>query len=152
MTSTAEVSAATLGLAELHPRIQQFYAGQVRHLDAFRAEEFAATFTEDGVFDHRPGTDPLVGRQAIAAAVRDYQRTKHAADPVQRRHWFNMLQVFPQADGTVRTEYYALVLHTRPGAPEPQVGPSCFVTDLLAVQEDGEVLTKFRAVRQDHLV
>ncbi|MFF5343831.1 nuclear transport factor 2 family protein [Streptomyces althioticus] len=152
MTSPAEVSAATPVLTELYPRIQQFYAGQVRHLDAFRAEEFAATFTEDGVFDHRPGTDPLVGRQAIAAAVSGYQRTKHAADPVQRRHWFNMLQVFPQDDGTVRTEYYALVLHTRPGTPEPQTGPSCFVTDVLAVGEDGGLLTTFRRVRQDHLV
>ena len=32
MTSPAEVSAATPVLTELYPRIQQFYAGQVRHL------------------------------------------------------------------------------------------------------------------------
>ncbi|MEU3838500.1 nuclear transport factor 2 family protein [Streptomyces sp. NPDC028635] len=155
MTSPAVTSAPTPALAGIYPRVQQFYAAQVRHLDGFRAEEFAATFTEDGVFDHRPGTEPLVGREAIAGAVLGYQRTRHAADPVQRRHWFNMLEVFPQDDGTLRTEYYALVLHTRPGTPEPQIGPSCFVTDILTVtDEDGEprLLTKFRRVRQDHLV
>ncbi|HEX2299555.1 MAG TPA: nuclear transport factor 2 family protein [Pseudonocardiaceae bacterium] len=157
MTSPAVATTPTTALADIYPRIQQFYAGQVRHLDTFRAEEFAATFTEDGVFDHRPGSEPLAGREAITAAVLEYQRTRHAADPVQRRHWFNMLQVFPQDDGTFRTEYYALVLQTRPGTPEPQIGPSCFVTDVLTVEsgangEPGQLRTKFRRVRQDHLV
>jgi actinorhodin biosynthesis protein ActVIA len=138
-------------ISALYAQVQQFYAGQVRHLDTMRAEEFAASFTGDGVFDHRPGADPLVGRTAIAAAIREYQNTRHAADPVQRRHWFNMLQVFPQDDGTLRTEYYAVVLQTRPGVFEPMVGPSCFVTDVLAY-EDGELRTKFRKVSPDYVV
>lgn len=152
-TATATATATATGtLAELYAQIQQFYANQVRHLDSVRAEAFAATFTEDGVFDQRPGADPLVGRAAIAAAIRAYQESTGAAgDPVQRRHWFNMLQVFPQDDGTVRTEYYALVLHTRPGVREPVVGPSCFVTDVLAYGDDGTPRTKFRRIRPDHL-
>ena len=149
MTSTA--MAATVSQSEIYAQVQQFYAGQVRHLDGMRAEEFAGSFTSDGVFDHRPGGDPLVGREAIAAAIGEYQRTTHAADPVQRRHWFNMLEVFPQDDGTLRTEYYALVLQTRPGVREPVVGPSCFVTDVLAY-EDGVLRTKFRKVSPDHVV
>lgn len=151
MTSPSVATAPSIAPAETYQRIQQFYAAQVRHLDTMRADDFAATFTEDGVFDNRPGAEPLVGRAAIAEAVREYQRTHHAADPVQRRHWFNMLQVFPQDDGTFRTEYYALVVQTRPGVREPQVGPSCLAGDVLVV-EDGRLLTKFRKVSPDHLV
>ncbi|MFF3292007.1 nuclear transport factor 2 family protein [Streptomyces sp. NPDC003023] len=151
MTSSSAAVVPQLRLGDLYAQVQQFYAGQVRHLDGMRAQEFAGTFTADGVFDNRPGADPLVGREAIAEAVRTYQRTAHAADPVQRRHWFNMLQVFPQEEGTLRCEYYALVVQTRPGVREPVVGPSCFVTDEL-VRVDGELRTRLRRVVPDHLV
>jgi actinorhodin biosynthesis protein ActVIA len=149
VTSSTVAAVPSLGLSDIYAQVQQFYAGQVRALDTLRADDFADSFTEDGIFDNRPGADPLVGRAAIAAAVRTYQDTLQATDPVQRRHWFNMLQVFPQDDSTVRTEYYALVLQTRPSVREPAVGPSCFVTDILTFR-DGGLATAFRKVVPDH--
>ncbi|MGW1378445.1 nuclear transport factor 2 family protein [Streptomyces sp. NPDC002446] len=149
MTSTPV--GTTASLAELYVAIQQFYAGQMRRLDTMQANEFADTFTQGGVFDNRPGTAPLTGRPAIAEAVRAYQKTQQRSAPVQRRHWFNMLEIFPQDDSTIRTEYYALVLETTPGDRTPLVGPSCFVSDVLTY-EDGELRTKWRKVVPDHLV
>lgn len=151
MTISALATDRSRDVSALYAQVQQFYAGQVRTLDEMRADAFAASFTEDGVFDHRPGAEPLVGHAAISGAVRAYQETKHAVDPVQRRHWFNMVQVFPQDDGSIRTEYYAVVYQTRPNVSEPLVGPSCSVTDVL-VLEDGELRTKFRKVSPDHAV
>lgn len=139
----------TTSFTDLYVRIQNFYAGQVRHLDGSRAEEFAATFTPDGRFDHAPGEPVLEGRQAIAAAIRAHQERGNATDPVQRRHWFNMLEVFPQDDGTVVTEYYALVVLTRPGVPVPVIAPSCAVRDVLT-DEDGELRTLFRRISPDY--
>ncbi|MFE1951192.1 MULTISPECIES: nuclear transport factor 2 family protein [Streptomyces] len=151
MTTTTLATGRSRSISELYAEVQQFYAGQVRLLDTMQADAFADSFTEDGVFDHRPGADPLVGRAAISAAIRAYQETKHAVDPVQRRHWFNMVQVFPQDDGSIRTEYYAVVYQTRPNVSEPLVGPSCFVTDVLEFEGD-ELRTRFRKVSPDYEV
>lgn len=150
-TTTTPATSTTSSFTDLYVEIQQFYAGQVRHLDAMRADEFAATFAVDGVFHHAPGTPPLRGRQTIAEGIDRYQRERYTNDPCQRRHWFNMLQVFPQEDGTVATEYYALVLLTRPGQPVPEAAPSCFVRDVL-VREDGHLRTRERIVLPDHMV
>lgn len=138
-----------LSFTDLYVLVQQFYAGQVRSLDGMLAAEFAATFAEDGVFDHAPGTTPLRGRAAITAEMRAYQERRYAADPCQRRHWFHMLQIFPGQDGTVRTEYYAVVMLTRPGVAEPVVAPSCLVRDVLEVDGD-ELLVRERVVRPDY--
>ncbi|MFJ8535816.1 nuclear transport factor 2 family protein [Streptomyces sp. NPDC093591] len=134
---------------DLYVEIQQFYAHQVHHLDALHAEEFAATFAEDGVFHHSVGAPPAKGRGEIVAAIRAHQERKYGTDPAQRRHWFNMLQVMPQDDGSIVTEYYALVLVTRPGEPVAVTAPSCFVRDVL-VRESGQLLNLERTVVADH--
>jgi len=148
MTITATESSAAL--TGLYAEVQQFYARQVHLLDAVRAEEFAATFAADGVFQHSPDSPPATGREGIAAEVRGFNERRFATDPVQRRHWFNMLDVQPQSDGTLLTEFYALVVITRPGQAQPVIAPSCTVRDLL-VREDGELRTLRRQVSQDHL-
>nr|WP_279627011.1 nuclear transport factor 2 family protein [Streptomyces zinciresistens] len=96
--------------------MQRFYAEQMRHLDEGRAREWAATFTEDGVFGQNSGAEPVRGRTAITAAVRANQ-ARLAADPQQRRHVFAMLTVDPAGDGAVRARSYAQVLVTPPGGP-----------------------------------
>ncbi|MER5704799.1 nuclear transport factor 2 family protein [Micromonospora sp. NPDC002296] len=150
MTTVTPTTTPT-SFTDLYVRIQQFYAGQVRLLDGMRAEEFAATFTDAGRFDHAPGTPPLQGRRAIAEEMRRYQEARYAADPCQRRHWFNMLEVFPGPDGTVSTEYYALVLLTRPNEPVPVAAPSCLVRDVL-VDRDGELRVQERTVLPDYAI
>lgn len=147
---TTSAPAATAALTGLYAEVQQFYARQVHRLDAVRAEEFAATFAVDGVFEHSPGSPPATGRAAIAEEVRSFNEARFADDPVQRRHWFSMLDVRPQDDGSVHTEFYALVVISRPGQAQPVIAPSCVVRDVL-VRESGELRTLRRKVTQDHL-
>ncbi|MDT0422239.1 MULTISPECIES: nuclear transport factor 2 family protein [Streptomyces] len=134
--------------AALYTEVQAFYARQAHHLDAVRAEEFAATFAAEGVFAHSPDTPAARGRAAIAEEVRGFNARRFADDPVQRRHWFSMLDVRPGEDGAVETEFYALVVVTRPDAALPVIGPSCVVRDVL-VREGGELRTLSRQVTQD---
>jgi actinorhodin biosynthesis protein ActVIA len=150
MTTTVPTGTAA-SFGELYGQVLNFYAGQGRHLDAMRADEFAATFTADGRFDHNPARPPLEGRQAIADEIRAYQEEQYAADPCQRRHWFSMIQLFPQDDGSVVSEYYALVVLTRPGEPVPTIAPSCFVRDALGYV-DGELRVRERRVMPDYAV
>lgn len=132
----------------LYAEVQLFYARQAQHLDAVRAREFAATFTEDGVFSHSPDSRPARGRAGIEEEVRGFNERRFAHDPVQRRHWFSMLDVRPQPDGVVHTEFYALVVVTRPGQAQPVIGPSCVVRDVL-VREGDALRTASREVTQD---
>ncbi|GAA3108475.1 SRPBCC family protein [Streptomyces rectiviolaceus] len=102
--------------AELYVGVQRFYAEQMRLLDEQRAEEWAGTFTEDGVFEQNTGPAPVRGREAIADAVRR-NLARLADTPQQRRHVFSMLTVEPGPEGTVRARSYAQVLATPPGGP-----------------------------------
>jgi actinorhodin biosynthesis protein ActVIA len=134
----------------LYAEVQLFYARQVHLLDSWQAEPFAATFAVDGVFEHSPDSPPVQGRAAIAEEMRAFYQRRFAQDPVQRRHWFSMLDVREQADGSVHAEYYALVVTTRPGQALPVIAPSCSVRDVL-VREEGELRLLRRKVSQDHV-
>lgn len=102
--------------AELYVGVQRFYAEQMRLLDEQRAEEWAATFAEDGVFEQNTGPAPVRGRAAIAEAVRR-NLARLSDSPRQRRHVFSMLTVEPGPHDTLRTRSYAQVLDTPPGGP-----------------------------------
>ncbi|MGW1354272.1 nuclear transport factor 2 family protein [Streptomyces sp. NPDC002409] len=133
----------------LYVEVQQFYARQVRLLDDLRAEEFAATFTADGVFAPSPGIPPARGREAIAAELRAAHVRRFGTEPVRRRHWYNMLSVDPGPDDSLITHYYTLVMVSRPWDPVPVVSPSSVVEDVL-VYEGGELHTRERRVTPDH--
>ncbi|MEU5420540.1 nuclear transport factor 2 family protein [Streptomyces sp. NPDC001407] len=130
----------------LHSRVTQFYARQMQALDAGRFEEYAGTFTEDGVFQHTPGTEPARTREGILAELREFNK-KYVADPVQRRHYFGQLLLEPQDDGTLRSTVYALIVRTRSGE-RPEVWPSCVVHDVITA-DDETVLLKSRHVSYD---
>ncbi|MEU9443046.1 nuclear transport factor 2 family protein [Streptomyces sp. NPDC048304] len=138
------------GPAALYTQVQQFYAHQVRLLDDLRAEEFAATFTADGVLVSSPVAAAAHGRPAIAAALRAAHERRFGTEPVRRRHWHTMLHVETRPDGALSTRYYRLVLITRPWDPAPVMGPSAVVEDVL-VHEGGRLLTRERRVTPDHL-
>jgi actinorhodin biosynthesis protein ActVIA len=138
------------GDSALYARVQQFYADQVALLDEMRAEEFAATFTPDGVLSPSPAVPAAHGRAAIAAALRAAHERRFGAEAVRRRHWYNMLRVSVRPDGALQTRYYTLVAVTRPWNPVPDIGPSAVVEDLL-VCEDGRLFTRERRVVPDHL-
>lgn len=134
----------------LYVGVQQFYARQVRLLDALRTEEFAATFTADGLFAAPPGIPPVLGREAIAAALRTAHAHRFGSEPVRLRHWFNMLEVDPRPDGSLHTSYYTLTMVSRPWDPAPVVAPSAVVEDVL-VYEEGELRTRERRITPDHM-
>ncbi|WP_017588790.1 nuclear transport factor 2 family protein [Nocardiopsis ganjiahuensis] len=102
--------------AELYTQVQQFYARQMGLIDDRFPEEWAATFTEEAVFEEASRIDPLHGREAIAASCRA-RAERLEAEQIDFRHWLAMLDVRPQPDGTLRTRAYALAMRTGRGGP-----------------------------------
>ncbi|MEU3823936.1 nuclear transport factor 2 family protein [Streptomyces sp. SID486] len=139
---------ATAVRTDVYAQVQHFYAHQMQALDGGRFTEYAATFTEDGTFQHSPAAEPAVGRAGIVAELERFHE-RFEGDPVQRRHWFNHIALEPQADGSLRSTVYALVVTVRPGG-KPEIAPSCVVHDVLVVTEEG-VHTRSRLVTHDQL-
>ncbi|MFE1554153.1 nuclear transport factor 2 family protein [Streptomyces sp. NPDC058734] len=142
-TTTAGRSAVS---ADLYLRIQHFYAHQMQHLDSGRFEEYAATFTEDGEFQHSPGVEPARTRPGIVRELVGFHE-RFDNDPVQRRHWFNHIALELQEDGTVSSTAYALVVNVRPGG-KPEITRSCVVHDTVVDGPEG-ILLKSRRVTHD---
>ncbi|MBB5783201.1 nuclear transport factor 2 family protein [Nonomuraea jabiensis] len=130
----------------LYAEIQAFYARQTRLLDRGRTDEWAATFTEDGVFEEVVKGERLEGREAIAASARK-RADATAAEGVQRRHWFGMLEVDHEADGRLGATYYALVMSTPTGGGLA-VYLSAEAHDVLVPHHDGW-LVSHRSIRHD---
>ncbi|MER7406698.1 nuclear transport factor 2 family protein [Streptomyces sp. NPDC000070] len=135
---------------DLYTRVQHFQAAQMQVLDNGDFDAYSATFTEDGEFAHTPGRPAARTRKGIAEELHAYHHERFGSDPVRRRHWFNMLCVTPQPDGTIHATAYVLVVTSRPGVREPEIAPSCVVHDVL-VEEDGQLLTRSRRVEHDYL-
>lgn len=133
---------------DLYSEVQQFYAGQMQKLDGGDFEGYAATFTADGEFSHTPGSKPARTRTGIIDSLHEFHR-RFENDPVQRRHWFNMISLNPRSDGTIHATFYALVITTRPGG-KPDMAPHCVVRDVLVRQESG-LLNRSRRVEHDQL-
>ncbi|PRH81132.1 hydroxylacyl-CoA dehydrogenase [Streptomyces solincola] len=129
-------------------QIQQFYARQMQLFDAFDAERWAGTFTPDAVFDLPTLDRPVRGRAELAATVRR-NRAQAVRGGEQTRHWIGMLDVRPQADGTMHTRCYALVYVT-PRGGEPRVQRVCVMEDVL-VRSRGKWRTRCRLVTRDDL-
>jgi actinorhodin biosynthesis protein ActVIA len=140
----------TSSTTDLYAQVQQFYAKQMHALDGGAFDEYAATFTEDGEFSHTPGRPAARTRAGIARELKAFHEERFATDPVQRRHWFNMIAIEPGADGSIRSTCYVLVVTSRPGVRQPEIAPSCVVHDVL-VLEDGALLTRSRRVEHDYL-
>ncbi|MFL1429448.1 MULTISPECIES: nuclear transport factor 2 family protein [unclassified Nocardiopsis] len=141
-------SPGTIAETDLLLEVQHFYARQMHHLDEGRVEEWAATFTEDGVFAANAHPEPATGRAAITAAARATTE-QLARDRVRRRHWLGMLDVRPGADGTITAVSYAQILSTRIG-DRSELLLSCTCEDVL-VREGGELLVRHRQVRRDDI-
>ncbi len=138
----------TYSLTELYTRVQQFHARQMHALDNGEFDKYAATFTEDGEFRHTPGRPAACTRAGIAQELHAFYQERFGASPVQRRHWFNMLDIQPNTDGSIHATCYVLVVTSRPGIREPEIAPSCVVHDVL-IEHNGQLLTKSRQVDHD---
>jgi actinorhodin biosynthesis protein ActVIA len=137
---------ATLATETLYARVQHFYAWQMQALDDRQFEEYANTFTPDGVFKHSPKLEAAHGRAGIVKALVDFHH-RFDNDPVQRRHWFNHVKLELLPDGSISSTVYVLVVTTRPGG-KPEIAPSCVMRDVL--MPDGDALyTRSRRVSHD---
>jgi SnoaL-like protein len=137
-----------LPVTDTYRQVQQFYAHQMQLLDDGSVEQWAATFTEDGVFSANAHPEPTVGRADIAAAaghaVAELKRTG-----VVRRHWLGMLTVRPLPDGAFFARCYALIVSTPKGG-QAGVHLSTVCEDVL-VRVGDEFLVRTRQVTRDDL-
>ncbi|WP_424185799.1 nuclear transport factor 2 family protein [Actinokineospora sp. G85] len=104
--------------ADLYSQVQTFYARQMALLDNGDGDAWADTYTEDAVFSETRMPAPLLGREAIRTSVRK-SVARHEETQRVFRHWFGMLTVDPQDDGSLRTRCYALTLTTPHGGGTP---------------------------------
>lgn len=147
--SFTSTSAAPATGATLQAEVQQFYARQMHLLDNGKADAWADTFTEDGVFAANAHPEPARGRETIRAAAAR-AAAQRAEEGLQVRHWLGMLDVRPQEDGSVVALSYALIVNTLLGG-SPQVHLSTTCEDVLVRGEDGGWLVSRRQVRRDDL-
>lgn len=96
---------------QLFAEVQQFYARHMQYLDDGAAEEWAATFTEDGSFLPPSLPEPVRGRTALAAGARKAAAGLAEAGEVHR-HLLSMVAVDPQDDGTLKVRSYAQIVAT----------------------------------------
>ncbi|NDZ71463.1 nuclear transport factor 2 family protein [Streptomyces sp. SID10362] len=145
--SVTELPQATTG--GLYTEIQQFYARQMHLLDDGRVEEWAGTFTPDGVFAANAQPVPAVGREAITAAAAAATEA-YARAGVQRRHWLGMVSVEGVDGGVVRARCYALVIET-PRGGRPEIKASTLCEDRV-VRVDGAWRIEDRRITRDDLI
>ncbi|MFG2885259.1 nuclear transport factor 2 family protein [Streptomyces sp. NPDC048297] len=91
---------------DLYLELQQFYALQQKILDRGDGEEWARTFTPDGVFQAADMPEPLVGREILVKAI---ERQTGMHEGLILRHWVGQLTVEQLDDDTVRAQSYVMV-------------------------------------------
>ncbi|MGW6603268.1 nuclear transport factor 2 family protein [Streptomyces sp. NPDC055036] len=127
-------------------QVRRFYARHMQLLDSGAADEWAATFTEDGSFAPPSLLEPVRGRAALAAGVRSSAAKLDAAGE-RHRHLLSMIHVEPAADGSLRVRSYAQIVAT-PRGGTPRLHLMCVCEDIL-VRENGELLVRERRVTRD---
>ncbi|MER5478835.1 nuclear transport factor 2 family protein [Streptomyces sp. NPDC002734] len=130
--------------AGLYVEVQAFYAYQLPLLEDRKVEEFALTFTEDGVYAHAKDGWELTGREQLVTEMR--KALPHYGTSIFR-HWFDKLVIEERPDGTVAVAFRSLVSVTDEQG-QVTFEPSATIHDEL-VRRDGELLTRRRTVRHD---
>jgi hypothetical protein len=127
----AGTCAAANGLsAQDYFEIQQLYANYNIAIDNGDAEGWAATFTQDGVFNTFAGHDALVG------FVNMWREKLNGAT---RKHWNNNLRI--SGDGKQASGYVYLILVDVSTKP-PSILTTATYTDSLVKTKDGWRFTK----------
>lgn len=130
--------------------VQQFYAQHMQLLDAGAAEQWAATFTEDGTFKPPSRPEAVVGRAALAAGVRD-SAARLAAAGETHRHLVSMASVRHLPDGAIGVRSYAQVIATDwDGTGSSRILYMCVCDDVL-VRQAGGLRVRSRTVTRDDL-
>lgn len=125
--------------------VQQFYARHMQLLDGGEAEAWAGTFTPDATFAAPSMTEPVRGRDGIAAGARAAADGRTAAGEVHR-HRVAMTTVRNTADGIETVSCVQILAVPRGGAP--RVHLSCVMRDRL-VRQGGQLLVAERRITRD---
>ncbi|MFD5637098.1 nuclear transport factor 2 family protein [Streptomyces sp. NPDC127077] len=147
LVSTAQPALPGGEFAALYAQAQHFYAHQMRLLDTHDTKHWAQTFAEDAVL-HLPSLPaPVTARTALAGYVRAGAAHRRRAGG-RLEHWVGLLDVRPQADGSLHTRCSALV-HIAPGRGGPKALHVYVMEDVL-VRSGGEWrITRRRVTRDD---
>ncbi|MFE6721711.1 nuclear transport factor 2 family protein [Streptomyces albidoflavus] len=151
MQTAARPAGTPFVSAELYTEVQAFYARQMGLLDGSDIDPVAwsMTFTEDAVFGSNMQEEPDVGRAAILESLNGGLEHIHGQGPVDFRHWFGMIDVQEQQDGSMHTRYYALAMATAQGASLKIRGHMLCRDEL--VRQDGRWLVSRRHLEADGL-
>jgi 3-phenylpropionate/cinnamic acid dioxygenase small subunit len=148
LVGTAERTLQDQEFPALYAQVQQFYRHQMQILDAHDNGRWAGTFTEDAVFELPCLPGPVRGRAGLARFVRAGAARQRRAGS-RLNHWIGMLDVRPQADGSLHTRCSALA-HATPSGGGSKVLYVCVMEDVL-VRVRGEWRTAHRRVTRDDL-
>ncbi|GGJ96442.1 hypothetical protein GCM10010123_28010 [Pilimelia anulata] len=130
--------------AALHSEVLQFYAHQMRLLDALDLPAYAATFTADGVTRHVHRGQELRGREALLAHARQ-ALPRYATVAV--RHWNDHYAIAARADGVLDVRYCSLVTLTD-AEGRVRIESTFTVVDEL-VRVGGRLHTRSRTIDRD---
>ncbi|HEX6686941.1 MAG TPA: nuclear transport factor 2 family protein [Candidatus Limnocylindrales bacterium] len=128
---------------DVYAEVQKFYAHQMPLLENRQAEQFAATYTPDGVFEHASGLFKLTGRAEIAGGT---EASIKAYGGKAFRHWLNHLSV-EQTGDEIHAGFTAIVSVTDDDG-RVTWEPSCTVKDII-VRVDGRILVRHRILSHD---
>lgn len=122
----------------------QFLNRHMQLLDEGRIEEWAAGFTQDGVFATEAVPDPVRGRADIVAGA-NHAKGQLSKDGIVRRHWLGMTEAHVDADGIISARSYALTLQTTSQA-QAVIRFFNICTDTLTQKDDGGWLIVSRSI------
>ncbi|GIE47386.1 hypothetical protein Ani05nite_09200 [Amorphoplanes nipponensis] len=140
-------AAVTTGLAELYAQVHQFYARHFHLLDEGDARAWAETFTPDGWFWPAVLPEPVRGREALIAGVRE-THARLAAAGEQHRHWHGMVHIEPVDEDTVAVRCYAQIFAIPAGGPA-RLQMHCVCEDVLVRAGHGWQVRQRRVQRDD---
>ncbi|MEV3861601.1 nuclear transport factor 2 family protein [Streptomyces sp. NPDC050095] len=148
LVSAAERALRSNEFAALYAQVQQFYAHQMRILDAHDTALWADTFTEDGLLELPSLPGPLPAREALARHVRaGAVRQRQAGGRLD--HWVGLLDVKPRTDGSLLTRCSALAYCTPVGGGAKVL--YVYVMQDVLVPDRGAWRTAHRRVTRDDL-
>ena len=121
-----------------------FLYRHMKLLDEGLIEEWAACFTDDGVFATESVPSPVRGRESIVVGAKA-AKEQLDADGISRRHWLGMTEAWVADDGKVIAHSYALTLQT---TAEAQATMRFFniCHDTLVQKSDGTWLIEARSI------
>jgi actinorhodin biosynthesis protein ActVIA len=130
----------------VYVEVQQFYARHMYLLDSGAAQEWADTFTLNGVFAPPSAPEPIVGRVALAQGAREAVSQLRARSE-QHRHLLLSLEVTAGDNGELNARSYAQIIATRKNQ-KPELHLMCVTLDVL-VREEGQLRVAHRRVSRD---